>query len=173
MRITIADNAALTVNATVKAASCGLANGSVTINSVSGGSGSYTYAWAGGATGTTLTGLRSGVYSVTVSDGGSSCTSQQLFAVSDSSGPALSTSVTQPDCGTNGNGAISVASVPSNTVLRWSNGITGSSVSGLKPGTYSLTATDTVTQCTSVTVFELRAKTPFRSLPRQSRILRA
>ncbi|TXB51325.1 hypothetical protein, partial [Phaeodactylibacter luteus] len=59
----------LTVSVTASAAGCGGAASGSAEASAAGGAGSYSYAWSNGATGPSLTGLASGAYTVTVTDG--------------------------------------------------------------------------------------------------------
>ncbi|MEL6866866.1 MAG: SprB repeat-containing protein, partial [Bacteroidota bacterium] len=68
--------ATLTLNSP---ATCQQANGSATIN-VSGGTGNYSYSWAGGATRNDLT---AGIYHVVISDNNAGCETTITFAVTE------------------------------------------------------------------------------------------
>ncbi len=59
---------AISTTFTITTDSCGVGNGSATVNA-SGGAGSYTYNWSpGGGTNATVTGLSAGIYNLTVTD---------------------------------------------------------------------------------------------------------
>lgn len=162
MMFTVNNNGALTANATIVKAGCNKQNGSITINSVSGGSGNYSYLWSTGATTAAITNLPSATYIVNITDITSGCFKQEFFTVTDSTGPTAILAVTQPDCNTNGNGAVTVTAAGTNNVYFWSNGFTTKNVTGLKPGTYTVTIYDTVTFCTSVYQAVLSVKNPIR-----------
>jgi gliding motility-associated-like protein len=162
LTVSVGNNGLLTANATVVKSGCKKQNGSVTISSVSGGSGSYTYAWSTGAATSSVTGLQAGTYIVNITDASSGCNKQEVYTVSDSSGPAATLSVTNPDCGSNSNGAISVTATGTNNVYSWSNGASSKELANLKPGTYTLTVTDTVTNCMAVYLAVLSAKSQMR-----------
>ncbi|HEX5002979.1 MAG TPA: gliding motility-associated C-terminal domain-containing protein [Bacteroidia bacterium] len=122
----------------------GGANGSASV-SISGGTLPYSILWSSGSTSQSVTGLSSGNYSVTVTDARgcsviSNCTVSQPAA-------ALSVSVSASGnvtCFGNGNGFIntSVSGGTAPYVYNWNNSQTTSSVSGLAPGTYSVSVTD-------------------------------
>lgn len=149
LSVSIGNNASLTVNTTVTNPGCQKQNGSLTVASVSGGSGTYTYAWSNGSSASSISGLASGTYLLTVSDATSGCSRQQVYTLSDSSGPSATLTVTQPDCEANGNGAVSVSASGAANMYSWSNGSMSKNISGLKPGVYTLTITDTVSGCST------------------------
>ena len=66
------------------ATTCGLSNGSVTVSSVTNGTGPYTYAWSNGGNTQTITPLASGNYTVTVTGAGG-CTAVATANVAASS----------------------------------------------------------------------------------------
>lgn len=162
LTVTIGNSASLAASATVVKSGCKKQNGSITIASVSGGSGSYTYAWSTGATTASITGLQAGTYIVNITDATSGCSKQEAYTVSDSSGPAATLTLTNPDCGSNSNGGITVTASGSNNVYSWSNGASSKDLSNLKPGVYTLTVTDTVTNCMAVYIATLSAKGQMR-----------
>lgn len=127
-------------------ATCGMANGSITIY-ISGGIPAYTYLWSNGAlTGSTITALTAGIYSVTVTDN-NGC--QAIFSgitVSDVNGPGVLLSVTDAACNGLCDGSIT-ASVTSGTPpfsYAWSNGDTTAMADSLCAGIYSVTITDSL-----------------------------
>jgi gliding motility-associated-like protein len=148
--LTVNNNGSMTINAAVVKPGCKKQNGSITVSSVSGGTGPYSYSWNTGLTTTSISGLQAGTYILTVSDAGSGCTKQQVYTLADSTGPSASLAITQPDCGANSNGAITVTATGTNNVYSWSNGANTKSITSLKPGTYTLTVADTSTGCSSV-----------------------
>jgi gliding motility-associated-like protein len=58
----------ITFSTTSVAAACGSRNGSITAMNPNGGTAPYTYKWSTGATGTSVSGLAAGAYSVTATD---------------------------------------------------------------------------------------------------------
>lgn len=139
-----------TVAATGPVSCFGGNNGAVTI-SASVGTLPYTYAWApAGANSPTITGLASGTYTVTVTDG-NQCTSTAEATVMQ---PAvLQHTVTTAAAGCNGAGGTakitqSGGTSPYNFV--WSNASgNGPNASGLAAGNYTVTVTD-AKGCTDV-----------------------
>ena len=83
---------------------CGLADGSISLG-ITGGSGTVNYSWsanASGQTGSSITGLVAGVYSVTISDG-SSCSITEYFELNNVSSLAVGvSSINSPSCGNTG-----------------------------------------------------------------------
>ncbi|MEO1515147.1 MAG: T9SS type A sorting domain-containing protein [Bacteroidota bacterium] len=124
-------------------ATCGDANGSVTL-AVTGGTGNYTYNWSNGTqTTATVTGLAAGVYDVTVVDG-NGCAASLTFIVPDTEGLTADIRVQSNNCLRANSGVIDV-SVTQGTApysYIWSNGATGRTASDLSAGSYSVTVTD-------------------------------
>ena len=120
---------------------------------VSGGTSPYTYSWATGSTVVSTledpTGLPAGTYKVTVTDA-ASCTATGSAVISNTSLISIVLSPTNTTCGGN-NGAVS-SSVSGGSgngfTYSWNNGATGSIITGITSGTYTLTVTDTGTGCT-------------------------
>jgi gliding motility-associated-like protein len=71
------------VTAESVSASCELPNGTATANAT-GGSGNYSYSWSNGATGSFITGLASGSYSVIATDQNGCASSIQVTVLCDS-----------------------------------------------------------------------------------------
>ena len=131
----------LNISATLTNPSCDNdQNGAIDLT-VSGGAGSYTYSWSNGATTEDLTGLGSGTYIVTVSDG--TCTTADTFEL-DASVLSLVTSTTTTDCvgGNNGTATVAVTGGVQPYLYAWSNGATTATATGLAQGGYSVTVTD-------------------------------
>jgi len=113
-------------------------NGSATVNSPTGGAGSYTYLWSNGATtnpATSLTGTTT--YSVTIKDA-NNCTATGSATVGQPTVITFSVTVTQPTCATS-TGSVSLSSSGGTGAITYS----GSATTSLTAGTYDYTATDT------------------------------
>ncbi|MEQ8702852.1 MAG: GEVED domain-containing protein [Phaeodactylibacter sp.] len=134
----------LTVQVTgVNAVSChGGSNGSATVIAA-GGSGTYTYAWNNGLSGPTISNLSAGTYIVTVSDGAQSVT--QMVAITQPNPLQVTFNTVQPSCSGVADGIISVSvseGLEVDYAYTWSNGSTGSYVTGLATGFYAVTVTN-------------------------------
>ncbi|MBI2966993.1 MAG: PKD domain-containing protein [Bacteroidetes bacterium] len=146
--VTITQPNQLFANAsTVNNVSCnGGNNGSVT-SAPAGGTGAYTYSWAGGQTTATATGFSIGTFSVTVTDG-NGCTATGSATVTQPAVLNVTANSTNVSCAGGSNGTVSAngsgGESPYNYV--WSSGAT----SGLPQGTYTVTVTDSKS-CTAVT----------------------
>ncbi len=113
-----------------------------------------TYAWSNGATSSSIAVNQSGMYYVTVTDS-SGCSGADSALIDISSAPSISASATNETCSSCCNGAASVTASGSTLAYTWSNGSNATSITGLCPGTYSVTVEDTLTGCSasqSVTV---------------------
>ncbi len=120
----------------------GNANGSIS-TVVSGGLPSYSYLWSNGATTLSLTGITAGVFSVTVTDAGSS-TATGSWVVTQPSEIGLSTVIVAATCPTSNDGSIDLTvtgGTPAYSYL-WSNAATTQDITGLAPGNYTVTVTD-------------------------------
>lgn len=125
--------------------SCNLgSNGSATAN-VTGGTGTITYTWSPtGGNNATGTGMTAGTYTVFIQDG-NGCQSVATTTVTQPPPIAISVMTTSTSCfgGSNG-GATALASggTPGFTYLWLPGNTTGSTVSGLPAGTFTVQATD-------------------------------
>jgi hypothetical protein len=100
----------VSVTATTPVTNCTAPNGSITV-AANGGTGSFTYAWTPSAfgSGTTLTNIPSGTYSVIATDG-NGCTGSTSGSVTNASGVnALISNVSNVSCFNGNNGAISIS----------------------------------------------------------------
>lgn len=131
----------------------GASTGGVNV-SVSGGTGTISYSWSNSATSQDLTNVAAGTYSLTVTDANSCVYS--VTATVGQPATALSVSATStPSSGSNGTATASATGgTTPYTGYSWSNTQTGAAISGLAPGTYTVTATDAnaCTATASVTV---------------------
>ena len=109
---------------------------------ISGGVNPYTYLWSNGSTTQDLTGLASGAYSVTVTDG-ANCHLISNYQINNTSDINASGVVTNSLCAGN-TGSINISLVGGITPISylWSNGSTNQDLNNIGSGTYSLTITD-------------------------------
>jgi len=143
--ITIGQNTILTSTLTSTNNSCNAAcNGTASIT-IAGGTFPYTYLWnLGGQTTTTATGLCAGNYTITVNDN-ISCMNINTVTITEPGILVTNAAGTNPLCSSLCNGTVSA--VPGGGTApytySWMPGnVTTSSVSGLCPGTYTLTLRD-------------------------------
>ncbi len=128
-------------------------DGTATANP-SGGIPPYTYLWSpGGQTTQTITGLSDGTYTVTVTDA-NGCEATTMVTVNDGDCKNLSAnaSSTPVSCngGNDGTATVNVSGGLGNFTYLWSpGGQTTQTISGLTAGVYTVTVTDTDTQCTA------------------------
>ena len=122
---------------------CGLANGSISANVLT-GKPPFTYTWAGFGSPTTAsrTNLIAGIYNLTVTDS-NNCTAAASVTLTNNSLPITARSTVRPTCGLN-NGRIATTVSGGKPVVKylWNTGDSVSSISKLAPGIYSLTVTD-------------------------------
>jgi hypothetical protein len=134
---------ALSVTTSATNTTCGRANGSVTA-SPAGGTAPYNYLWTTtpAETGATVTGLASGTYSVTLTDG-TGCTANFQATVGASNSPVITPVITNSTCG-NKNGKAQVVMSGGTPPYRysWNNGDTLSTDTGMAAATYVITVTD-------------------------------
>ena len=137
---------AISANSSTKKSSCNLSTGSASVM-VSGGLAPYRYQWtanAGSSTLNSVTALKSGVYTVTVSDS-LGCNTALSVAVSDTNGPAIiiKNSINENCFGDlSGSLAVSASSGIAPFTFIWSNGQSDSTIQNLGSGTYTVTLTD-------------------------------
>ncbi|MBP7272227.1 MAG: T9SS type A sorting domain-containing protein [Saprospiraceae bacterium] len=142
--VTSGNGGAIAVTATSTPTLCAGSTGIATA-SASGGTAPYTYVWSTGATGSSIGSLAVGTYSVTAtsSDG---CSGVASVAIISANNANLAINVTStPSTGCSGNTGTATASASGGAApytYIWNTGATGSSISSLGAGTYSVTATD-------------------------------
>ncbi|MBK9023709.1 MAG: BspA family leucine-rich repeat surface protein [Saprospiraceae bacterium] len=130
----------ITTTANGNTTTCGQNNGSITATPT-GGSG-YTYLWMpGNYTTQTVNNLAAGTYSVTVTATGG-CAATASAIVNSSTAITAMTSVTHESCNNCNDGLASVTpSGGSGYTYLWSNGGSSQAITGLVPGTYTVTVT--------------------------------
>ncbi|HOY18426.1 MAG TPA: SdrD B-like domain-containing protein, partial [Haliscomenobacter sp.] len=133
--------------------------GSVTVT-VAGGTSAYSYNWNGASTPTgdgtpTITGLSAGAYLVSVTDA-RGCTAIAVADLDDPTGiDASIVNKSDVTCFGAANGTATVTVIPASASVTydWNGTPTGdgtASISGLAPGNYTVTVTQTSTGCTAV-----------------------
>ena len=142
----------ITLSSAVTHAQCGLSNGAVNLT-VSNGTAPYMFAWSSGETTEDLSNIPAGTYTVTVTDA-NGCTATNTAVVNNNIINFTVTGVVVNNTTCNGgNGSIDVSVNPGGTyTYDWSNGATTQDLSGLPPGTYTVTVTVLGT-CTSTAPF--------------------
>lgn len=121
----------------------GASDGSAEVTAT-GGNGQLDYLWSNGETAPAVTGLSAGVYSVTVSDASSNCEDVVSVTISEPDQLLANAQATgESDPGANDGSASAAPSggTPDYTYL-WSNGETSETITGLEPGSYTVTVTD-------------------------------
>ncbi|MCC6459613.1 MAG: HYR domain-containing protein [Saprospiraceae bacterium] len=142
VEITQAPPVSMTITPVVHVLCNGSATGSATAKP-SGGNGSYTYGWSNGGTQATAASLLAGYYSVTVSDT-DGCSTESFVVITQPSALQAMMTVT-PQTINNVNNGTASASPSGGTIpytYKWSNNSTTAAISGLAPGTYTVTITD-------------------------------
>lgn len=134
----------ITIDANVNNASCGTANGSISV-APSGGTAPYTYSWNNGSTNSSISGLSAGVYSVIITDANGCSEASSNYSISSGASIAIpNETVTDITCNGGSNGLISITptggSAPYTYV--WSNGQTNSTIGGLTAGSYTVVVAD-------------------------------
>lgn len=157
--VTIGNTSAVMVTASSTSNNCTSAQVSA---NATGGTAPYSYSWMYGgsvvSTSSSAAVSNAGAYVVNVTDA-NGCSGMDSVWVTFAPAFTLSASSTNETCLTccDGTAAVSVSGGPVNQpfTYTWSNGATGTQVSGLCPGTYSVVVLDTLNGCsetTSVTI---------------------
>jgi len=107
---------------------------------ISGGSNPYTYNWSNGASTESITGLVTGDYTVSITDA-AGCMTFETATITAPDAIAASSSITA-STGSDGAIYLSVTGGTPNYNYSWDNGATTQDISGLAPGTYTVTITD-------------------------------
>lgn len=147
--IIVGQPALITAISTINTASCfGECDGSISLN-ISGGAPGYTATWSNGSTGTSISGLCAGNYSVTIEDA-NGCIFTDSYSITQPAAFGLSFVVTNESPAGN-DGIINLTVSPSgNYSFLWSNGATTEDILGLVADIYSVTVTDIASGCSTV-----------------------
>jgi gliding motility-associated-like protein len=155
---TVTQPTALSVSFTKTDIDCfGASDGTVTANA-SGGTSAYTYSWSNAQTGSQLTNLGPGTFTVTVTDNAGCTVTGTAPAVSQPAS-AIQLTVTQSKTSCFGQDAGAASGVASGGngapfSFTWSNQQTGSTANNLTPGNYTVTVQDKL-GCTAVKSVEV------------------
>jgi gliding motility-associated-like protein len=137
-------------------ASCNaVCDGTITLTT-SGGTGPYTYAWSNGNTGSSLSSLCAGTYTVTTTDA-NACTATNTYVVREPTPIVLNIATTTPiSCNGVCDGVLTAGVTGGSNpyTYLWSNSMTTNSISGLCDGSYSVTVTD-ANGCTNTATVSL------------------
>jgi hypothetical protein len=137
--------------------SCNAGNNGTATVVASGGTPSYTYAWApSGGTAATASGLAAGNYTCTITDA-NGCTGTATFSITQPSAITFTSSQTNVTCNAGNNGSATVVvsgGTPSYTYAWAPTGGTAAIASGLTAGNYTCTITD-ANLCTSTATFTI------------------
>jgi len=138
--VNITQPPALNANATVtQSVTCsGGTNGSATVTAT-GGTPGYTYSWSNGGTGSSISGVPGGVYTVTVTDA-SSCVTTSTVNINRA--PDVIASASTNCLNGVGSATVTVTGGTPGFTYSWSSGQTTSTVSGLAQGVYTVTITN-------------------------------
>ncbi len=141
--ITISEPPAIVLTATSTSASdLNTADGSASVT-VSGGTVPYTYLWSNGETTATINNIPNGTYTVTVTDGNGCSETITVIVDATCTLVAAITDARPTSClGNDGSITLTLSGAKNELDIKWSNGGTGSSQTGLTPGFYGVTVTD-------------------------------
>ncbi|MFT6017800.1 MAG: thiol-disulfide isomerase/thioredoxin [Saprospiraceae bacterium] len=109
-----------------------------------GGTGDFSFLWTNGATTQEITNLAPGSYSVVISDENNCSTSATIIIQGINCTLNSNITNTNTSCSEDANGTATISVTGSDELFQylWSNDATTATVSGLSPGSYSVTATD-------------------------------
>lgn len=152
--VSIGQPDSISPKASASPVSCQGNDGSATV-SATGGTGSYTFSWSNGQQGSTITGLSTGTYTVTVTDA-NSCTNTAQVMVGSLPAVAINNASGQDATCANNDGSATASATggDGNFTYSWSNGQSGATQTGLAAGTYFVTATDG-NNCTAIDSVEV------------------
>lgn len=128
-----------TLNTTITPDFCNQGNGGANVLATNGAP-PFDYIWSTGGTGSGITGVPAGSYGVTVT-GANGCTSTTTAVVTNNNvAVTITPTITaNTNCNGVGNGSISISVSPPGSNIIWDNGFTGTNLTDLAPGSYSVT----------------------------------
>lgn len=137
-------NSLVVISAVDSNATCsGFANGGTSVTP-SGGTSPYTYAWSNSLTTASITGVIAGTYFVTVTDANGCSSSSSTTITEPTAVMASSSLIADASCPTaiNGSALASGSGGTSPFTYSWSDNSSNDTLSGVMPGTYSVTVSD-------------------------------
>jgi gliding motility-associated-like protein len=140
--LVVSEPTVLTSSNTIINVLCNGGNNASIDLTVNGGTANYTYLWNNGATSQDLSSILAGSYTVTFTDA-NGCTSSSSAVITEPT--ALQTSTTQiipQTCSYDGSIDINISGGVSTYTYNWSNGANTQNITGLIPGSYTVTITD-------------------------------
>ncbi len=144
---------AIDVQVASSGTSCGNNNGAINLTTT-GGTGSYNYTWSPNVSaGSSATGLASGVYTVTVSDG-NGCSKTKTLTIAASTQPVVSlTNHQDVSCFglSDGSTGINVMGGTAPLLCQWSSGQSSYLLNNIPAGNYTVTVTDALGCSASLT----------------------
>lgn len=129
-------------------------NGSASVIA-NGGTGNYSYTWSNGATGSSISGLSTGFYTVTVSDA-NGCLKTGSTSINTSPEIQFNEIINHVTCNGQSNGSIFLTlsgGTPDFSYV-WSNGSTQANISNLASNSYTVTVTDAAL-CSTISTFSI------------------
>lgn len=147
LEFTLIENPEITLDVTITEVACyGDNDGSIIINSISGGVAPYTISWSNFGTGMEQTNLSPGVYIITITDS-LNCSKSFTYVIEEVPVFLIDPEVTQISCPGANDGRIVLnfeGGVPPITVVWEDDASAGVERNNLGPGTYTVTITDAV-----------------------------
>jgi len=129
---------------------------------VTGGSGSYSFAWSEGSSAATIVELGAGIYTLTVTDDINSCTVESSVEIIDSENLSCIVSTADASCEeATGSATVIISGGSGNYMQEWSNGNEGANINNLYAGVYTVTVTDLNTGCTQTVVANINSPSSF------------
>ena len=117
-------------------------NGSIDVE-IEGGTAPYTYLWSNGSTAERLYGLKSGSYSVEITDSTGTVITLDTFLTQPESGISTDKNITNPTCGQNdGSIELTITGGTAPYTVSWNNGKTDTTLPDLYAGEYSVQILD-------------------------------
>ncbi|PHN05775.1 SdrD B-like domain-containing protein [Flavilitoribacter nigricans] len=146
---------ALTVNTFGTDIVCGEGSTGSAMATVTGGTEPFSFEWSNGSETQAIAGVGSGTYTVTVTDA-LGCTGEGMFTIRVIDDLEITFTAEDVDCPGSENGTATAMGSGGDApyTFEWSTGVTGATITGLAPGTYSVTMTD-ANDCTAEGTVEI------------------
>ncbi len=155
VQVTIGEPQAIELSSTTSAPSCGEEDGSITVSVDAGGTAPFSYSWDSGQSGATISNVGAGGYTVTVTDA-NDCSQTLTVNLSSTDAPEITVeSTNEASCANTADGSatVSVSGGTPGYTYNWSpSGGNNATATGLTPGNYTVTVTDSENCSASITV---------------------